>query len=373
MNPADKTSPRARVMPQTFKRSATPAREFTMAVAQLKKTASAPRDKRPVAPPVYRPQQLPKVLQTKQAVPRDDRAPRAATVAVNAPPVFRPPATTKTVQPEVASCALNRKPLVALPVYRPQAVPRVLQTKSSSGQSAHAGQAPRQPVAPPVYRPEAKKIVQPRAISQRRDAPAAPPAGVAQGKMPKPKAPANSRIEDRTSTIYAQSLQNHIQAPLRFRSNSVVQRAEQDPEESFEKAIRQCSYKKIKGGWQDSNIGEQLYTYVDKSQITWLQFACALGLDPPQLGHGTQATKEKPEEDSNKTKKAPKKSKQTGRGGTKQGGAKDEAAWKKFQDSMERIVTAIKPKYGGGTNLKTAEKFIKAHLEENDKPAGYPE
>src|SRR5262249_35910160 len=44
---------------------------------------------------------------------------------------------------------------VAPPVYRPQPVPKVLQTKSSSAPSPRAAQVPRQPVAPPVYRPQA--------------------------------------------------------------------------------------------------------------------------------------------------------------------------------------------------------------------------
>src|SRR5215510_3605899 len=47
---------------------------------------------------------------------------------------------------------------VAPPVYRPQPVPKVLQTKSSLPPRPHS--VPQQPIAPPVYRPEQKRITQ---------------------------------------------------------------------------------------------------------------------------------------------------------------------------------------------------------------------
>jgi hypothetical protein len=84
---------------------------------------------------------------------------------------LKPPAA----QPKSSVSAQSVKRPVAPPVYRPQQLPRVLQTKSSSVQSTQAGQAPRRPVAPPVYRPEAKKLVQPKAISRPGQSPTAPP------------------------------------------------------------------------------------------------------------------------------------------------------------------------------------------------------
>lgn len=70
----------------------------------------------------------------------------------------------------------SRPQPVAPPVYRPQPVPRVLQRKTIRGQQPHAGQRPRQPVAPPVYRPVAKKIVQPKMVAtQTHKPPKAPP------------------------------------------------------------------------------------------------------------------------------------------------------------------------------------------------------
>ena len=62
------------------------------------------------------------------------------------------------------SGVVNRKPHIAPPVYRPQPVPKVLQTKRQPGQGL--------PVAPAVYRPEAKKMV---GSAQMKPGPAAPP------------------------------------------------------------------------------------------------------------------------------------------------------------------------------------------------------
>ena len=104
MNSTNKKPPGARGIPQPFNRQAGHGPQFKPAVAQLKTAVSAQSVKRPVAPPVYRPQQAPKVLQTK----------------------------------------------------------------SSSAQRPSAGQAPRRPVAPPVYRPEAKKLFLPKAVPHRQ-------------------------------------------------------------------------------------------------------------------------------------------------------------------------------------------------------------
>ena len=59
-------------------------------------------------------------------------------------------------------------------IYRPQLTPRVLQTKRSV-ESAKLNQARLQNVAPPVCRPEATKLLQPKAIMQLRKPPTAPP------------------------------------------------------------------------------------------------------------------------------------------------------------------------------------------------------
>jgi hypothetical protein len=87
----------------------------------------------PAAPPVYRPQPTPKVLQRKAAL-------------VQTP-----------------SGVLAKRAPVAPPVYRPKQAPAPVQAKmAQQGQPSSAGGTPRRPVAPPVYHPQQKKTVQPK-------------------------------------------------------------------------------------------------------------------------------------------------------------------------------------------------------------------
>lgn len=79
-------------------RQAGSASQFKPVVAQFKTAVRQP----PVAPPVYRPQPVPRVLQTKKAIPEPARSGAQAEV---------------------------RRP-VAPPAYRPLAVPKVLQAKT---------------------------------------------------------------------------------------------------------------------------------------------------------------------------------------------------------------------------------------------------
>src|SRR5882724_8822923 len=104
MEPPNKKSAGVRGITQPFKQRTGPAHQFKSAIAQLKTAVSAQSVKRPVAPPVYRPQ-----------------------------------ATPKAAQPKMANNAVNRKPPFAPPVYRPQQVPKVLQTKTSLVQNSNAG------------------------------------------------------------------------------------------------------------------------------------------------------------------------------------------------------------------------------------------
>jgi hypothetical protein len=166
----------------------------------------------------------------------------------NRPP---PPALArKTVNPP--QIQQKRTAPVAPPVYRPQRAPKVLQTKSSSAHSPQAGQAPRQPSLPPVYRPEARKAIQPKAVTQERKSPTAPPVyrqeqkKIAQPKMAStasahtpPKAPAIHRPQPNVNarpSLPAQ-MRSKVIAPAASppqsfaphaelrRGNSVVQRA----------------------------------------------------------------------------------------------------------------------------------------------------
>lgn len=98
------------------------------------------------------------------------------------PPVYRPQPTQqvlqrKSVPTQTAPPAKSGRGLIAPPVYRPQPVPKVLQRKTaatSSGARPPISQSKFSPSAPPVYRPETKKVLQPqRETVQRATAPAA--------------------------------------------------------------------------------------------------------------------------------------------------------------------------------------------------------
>ena len=118
-----------------------------------------------------------------------------------APPAYLSQLKPKPIQPQMANGALNRKPPVVPPVYRPQPVTKVLQTKRSSVPNQRAAQTPRPPVAPPVYRPQAKEMVQPKAITLLRRAPVAPPVyRPEQKRIAQPKiASAPARMAPKTS------------------------------------------------------------------------------------------------------------------------------------------------------------------------------
>jgi hypothetical protein len=98
-------------------------------------------EKQPVAPPVYRPQPVPKVLQAKIVVPNQPA--NQARRAPAAPPAYRPQPVPKVLQaklpatPQPANRS-NHVP-VAPPVYRPQPAPKGLQPKMAGGQQSHAG------------------------------------------------------------------------------------------------------------------------------------------------------------------------------------------------------------------------------------------
>ncbi|HEV3037215.1 MAG TPA: FYVE zinc finger domain-containing protein [Candidatus Angelobacter sp.] len=85
-----------------------------------------------------------------------------------APPVYRPQANPKAAQAKAANGAMIQKP-VAPPVYRPQQAPNASQAKAPSvPRFPQPGQGSRQPGAPPVYHPPASKAAQPKAFTPRQ-------------------------------------------------------------------------------------------------------------------------------------------------------------------------------------------------------------
>lgn len=113
-----------------------PVRPLKPVVAQLKTHVSAQSIKRPVAPPVYRPQPLPKVLQKKSALvgpPKVAQAPLRT-----GPPVYRPQPIPKVLQKKTAANAQKNVPVVARPPVAPRAdnlkTPNSMQMKQAANQ-----------------------------------------------------------------------------------------------------------------------------------------------------------------------------------------------------------------------------------------------
>jgi hypothetical protein len=123
-------------------------------VMQPKMVAGSQIKQRPVAPSTYRPQPLPKVLQTKSVAVQ--RAQPGTLPRTPAAPHIYLPETKKVVQPKTATQI--PKPPDFPPVYRPQPTPKVLQTKKASSQGPRAGQLPRQTVASPHPAPVQAKL-----------------------------------------------------------------------------------------------------------------------------------------------------------------------------------------------------------------------
>jgi|GEM_PF-6991482 len=142
MNRGNKRSPAPSQVRQPFKRQAGTASRLKPLVVQPKTSVSMKTAKSPIAPPAYRQQPVPKVLQTKRSsgqIPSEPVSVRASALKAGA-----------------------RKP-AAPPVYRPQPVPKVLQRKSAL--PAGTGVSPRPSKSSPgipVVRPG--KIVQTKSV-----------------------------------------------------------------------------------------------------------------------------------------------------------------------------------------------------------------
>ncbi|HEX7330215.1 MAG TPA: hypothetical protein VF290_01870 [Pyrinomonadaceae bacterium] len=178
MNSPNNKRPGAIRIQQSF----THQRQLKPPVAQLKKVSASPIVRHPVAPPVYRPQAKPQVMQQKT----------------------------------VGSHFVKTHPS-APPVYRPQPISKALQAKMVGNQHPHQKPLVHKVVAPPVYRPQQKQIVQPKvgATAQTR-MPAKPPqTQAARGRSIQPSlrtnVPPQARFRQQISA--AQSRQNPAAPP----------------------------------------------------------------------------------------------------------------------------------------------------------------
>src|SRR5215813_884788 len=117
MKSSGRKPPMPRGVPQPFVQRA----GHKPVVAQPKSAVSAQSPRRPVAPPVYKPQL--KIAQPKIAAPLNASNVRKPV----APPVYRPQAKPALVQAKPAGPAQIKKP--APPLCRAQPLPKDLQTK----------------------------------------------------------------------------------------------------------------------------------------------------------------------------------------------------------------------------------------------------
>ncbi len=141
-------------------------------------------------------------------------------------------------KPILNQAVKSKPPAMAPPVYRPQPVPRVLQRKVIAGQQPNRSAMPPRAIAPPrVLRPQASNSIQPKTVLQQRKPPVAPPAYRPQPKtinlkqsqtrplaqtkkaasMTRPKPKSSSAIQQRPDRL----TQRHAAAPA---TRPVVQR-----------------------------------------------------------------------------------------------------------------------------------------------------
>lgn len=237
MNPPNEKLPGAQRMRQPFGRRVGPARSLKPVTAGLKKDAP-PNSPRATAPAAYHTQRAARTAQTKTS--NRAQMPQPAV----APKVFRPP--TPRMQPRIASGQGNRKTLAASSVYNPQPPPKVLQTKSAIAAASHVAQGPRQPLAPAVYHPEVKKIVQPKTIWPQRKTPVAPPVyrpaqrGFAQPKMAAAK---TSPVPPKAPPVYRPQPKVGAQAKLRAQVKSGMARSRVSPSQSLRQPIQSQTYR----------------------------------------------------------------------------------------------------------------------------------
>lgn len=163
---ANKKSPRAAGIPQPFNRQTRPTPQIKPVVAQLKTAVPAQSVRRPVTPPpVYRPQPLPRVLQTKKTNQHAGATPKANVArpkAPTAPSPTRQPATlqTKVVGSHPPSQRQARRMPVAPPVHPPQQTARVLQRSRAGRQVSTLPHSPGKVQNHPLN-PSSGDVVQP--------------------------------------------------------------------------------------------------------------------------------------------------------------------------------------------------------------------
>lgn len=176
------------------------------------------------APPVYRPQPVPRVLQPKTggkqaAGGRATTGPRHPA----APPAYRPQPTPKVLQlkqvggqPQPpARAAQHHRPPSAPPAYRPGPAP--------AGSRPAPGRDARAPAAPPAYcPPTAPQVILPKRLGPQRGA-AAPP-------RPHPGAVVQRTVTYQGVTYDEENDSKKVLVPLREKMKAEVPNYQQDPD-----------------------------------------------------------------------------------------------------------------------------------------------
>jgi hypothetical protein len=147
-------------------------------------------------------------------------------------------------------------------------------------------------------------------------------------------------------------------ALTRLRPSSVVQRMEEvsvsDEEDETPTVNVGGKYPVVKADdpWNDEKaLTEHCLTYCGGGEkFIWVKLAFVVGAPPPELGHGTQLAKVTP------TGKAKGKGKG---GGGKQGSAKDEVRWQKFQQCMTTVISKDYSHVKGQSAYQKAQKIVK--------------
>ena len=133
-------------------------------VIQPKPAAAPQKPKQPLAPPVYRPQPTPKVLQRKTAVGQRPPATQPERKPASPPP-HRP--QSRPAPPQAKTHAFKTPVNSAPGVYRPQLRPGVLQAKEAGKEAGPGKQPPRNGPPSPLKRSAATPNPRAAAVIQR--------------------------------------------------------------------------------------------------------------------------------------------------------------------------------------------------------------
>jgi hypothetical protein len=243
MNPPDKKPLEAKGL---FKQQTGRAQAFKPTVAQPKNLVSAQSVKRPVAPPVYRPQSIPRVLQGKMV----------------------------RGQPSVGSLKSSQKQPVAPPAYQPQPVPHVLQMKRAGGQPPLAGNLSRHPAAPSSSRPASKppepKLAHVASVAVQRKAQSPTDFKVMQAKpAPHVKSPKRAAqgavLQSKTPNG---SIQPSPAARTSARGQGVVQRTKDLPQGAMLRIFANLDLKSAQNFAQSHKAAQTVYRKIS-ARTNW--------------------------------------------------------------------------------------------------------